>query len=872
MGLSAQNVAIVPTPSGILDGHFPDGNDGTAGIPLTWATVPSFLQKQVGTPFSVDLFTLYLTQAGSPAATATVSVGALSGGWSLNSAGVLSYSGSGQGTGTIKVRATRLAATSDSNFFTFESIATIVSGDTLPPTIPTNPMLISDTTTTVTVTSDVPADVPTSLIPASGYKETRWFKEGVIDGTSSFTPGLLQRLTKLDVANAGGARKLRLGHYVAISETNVANAGGVPNPTHVWDTGPICNGVQGLVIRYRWKELETGASGGTYLSTSGMARLRKELGQCSASAANGGTGVMLVAMLIVRDFTAPTAMSFTTNVKGQVTGTISPGVANGSYGGVFTETDTSTSPATVTDVIRNPVIVTASTGTGAGTTATVTWTGALPTGATITINSADAIPATDNPMPTYLNDKASPFHSGVGVGGGWQGWRWDSTVINRFDLLVKALGAADAQDPLYPGFTFDQHPNFAGFATQETSNGSTTDGGYSQAAYQSALIAESNSISNACPNSRHWFYFNFMNGNATTGTSALLAVAAAIWQNGALVGGPDLVTAGNIVTSRCYPNYKKYHDGTAGGAQTGAGYTFCGVQNAEWTGIPPSDGNHPMEQLAQWGMGSTTLFTQPNPLKLDCIVWDWHVPANGLNESFSNTMPTVMVNHPAPFGTLSAPSGGLATGSVVQTNTDYSVTSFGTGINTTDDQWTAANNSVNGNVTVIVKLASLTGTDLTSNPTMGVCIRDASGPIARAVYLVATSTQLRSRYRISPSASVAPIIDIASQGWNVPKYLKITRVGDLFSFFYSIDTLTWTAVGTVTLHMVPIVYIQLFAGSTGTSAVTGTFQQVNVQQLSKINYTFTGLTTATTYHFTAVGRDLANNDSAASATLTVTTP
>jgi chitodextrinase len=66
--------------------------------------------------------------------------------------------------------------------------------------------------------------------------------------------------------------------------------------------------------------------------------------------------------------------------------------------------------------------------------------------------------------------------------------------------------------------------------------------------------------------------------------------------------------------------------------------------------------------------------------------------------------------------------------------------------------------------------------------------------------------------------------------------------------------------------------VHLFAGTTSATPVTASFLQVNVQQLAKINYTFTGLTTATHYNFTAVARDIAGNDSDVSVALGVTTP
>ena len=898
MGLSAQNVAIVPTPSGVVDGHFPDGNDGTGAIPLTWGTVLPVMGKQVGTPFSIDLFATYLTQPGAPAATASLTPGfsfAVGSGWSLNSAGVLSYSGTGTGTGNIRVRATRLTATSDSNLFTYESIPA-VSGDTIPPTIPTGLTLVSDTATTAICNTDVPSDVSTSTITASGFKEIRWFKGGVFDGSTSYGAGLLLRLTLANVANSGGSRKLKIGHYVALQETQTKS--GIPNSTVVDPVGPISAGMVGLVCRYQWQVLETDA-GGTYT----LNKLRNELAQCSASPANGGFGVMLVAMVVVRTFATPTGVDYTGSAGGQNSLTIQsndplnhPTIATGDYGVVFISPQPNPTPDIVE--IKNPVHVVKAGIVGGVQQYTATWTGNL-TAHSFLAADTTWMPVTGNPLPNYIASKCSPFTSGtVGLGGGWQTWRWDTTkdgISQRYNLLIKAIGQADALDPKYPGVTFDQHPNFAGIATQETSNGSTTEGNYSQDSYTAGLKAEGDAIGTWLPTCRQFFYFNFMNGSRTTGQTNLLSVIDWISQYGAVVGGPDLVTSGSIVTTNCYPNYEVYHNGTAGNTQKSPGYTFCSVQNAEWRGDPPSDGNHTMDDLWRYGVNGLS-FSQvpvgsgkyvdsqgksiivPNHLRLDIIVWDWHTSTLD-QQSFNPALSTntgVFLQRPPPFGDLPAPSGGSAMtpGSISQNIADYTVTSYGSGVGSTDDQWAAARGSFNGNGTVICKFNGMSGSNLISTPVMGVCVRDGDGPQARGAYMVATSTQLRSRYRISAGGPITSVVDTNSQGWGVPKWIKITRDAsiNLFSFYYSLDGNTWIAVGTATVAWGSTAFVHLFAGTTSATPVTASFLQVNVQQLAKINYTFTGLTTATHYNFTAVARDIAGNDSDVSVALGVTTP
>lgn len=118
------SVRCTLTPSSVFNTDFCDGNDGTAAIPLSWATVPNQVITS-GSSYSVNLRSLYLTEAGSPAATLSVLSGTLPSGWSLGTDS-LSYSGSGTGAAQIVVRATRSAATSDTNAFTVSAEAAVL--------------------------------------------------------------------------------------------------------------------------------------------------------------------------------------------------------------------------------------------------------------------------------------------------------------------------------------------------------------------------------------------------------------------------------------------------------------------------------------------------------------------------------------------------------------------------------------------------------------------------------------------------------------------------------------------------------------------------------------------------------------------------
>lgn len=158
------SVTAVPTPSGVVSSKYRDGDDGTAGLPLIWATVPNFLNKIEGTPFSVDL-RQYLTEPGTPDATLSI-VGSLPTGWTLDTDD-LEYDGTGTGSAAVVVRATRDSVTSDSNSFAVESVAA-ESTDETAPTIITGVEVTLDGSNDPVITFDAAADVRVSGEDVSG--------------------------------------------------------------------------------------------------------------------------------------------------------------------------------------------------------------------------------------------------------------------------------------------------------------------------------------------------------------------------------------------------------------------------------------------------------------------------------------------------------------------------------------------------------------------------------------------------------------------------------------------------------------------------------------------------------------------------------
>lgn len=158
-----QNISlkIPPTPSGIVDTRFRDGDDGTVIIPLVWGTCPNIAVSN-GDSGAVNLrTTCSLSEAGGPAATlATLCTPALSGGFADATDG-LAWTTTTTFSASCQTSATRLGVVALSNFYTVASSAVAVS-DTTPPTTPV------DCTTTSATNSVILACDPSSDPYASG--------------------------------------------------------------------------------------------------------------------------------------------------------------------------------------------------------------------------------------------------------------------------------------------------------------------------------------------------------------------------------------------------------------------------------------------------------------------------------------------------------------------------------------------------------------------------------------------------------------------------------------------------------------------------------------------------------------------------------
>jgi hypothetical protein len=169
-----------------------------------------------------------------------------------------------------------------------------------------------------------------------------------------------------------------------------------------------------------------------------------------------------------------------------------------------------------------------------------------------------------------------------------------------------------------------------------------------------------------------------------------------------------------------------------------------------------------------------------------------------------------------------------ATTTIYNPNTDtQSLLVGGSGFTGTSDQFNIESQDVTGNALVTAKVATIATTN--ANAKAGVMMRDGTAVSSLfAAVVEQTNKQVMFLYRNSvggPVTSSAVVGDTTNA-----KYVKLTRVGNQFSAFYSTNGTTWTAVGSpVSIAMSPTLKAGLCDSSQNTaSATSASFTGANV--------------------------------------------
>lgn len=146
---------VAPTPSGIVNTKYRDGDDGTGAIPLLWGGCPTITLTN-GEACTTNLRTACnLVEAGSPAATLSLFSGTLPTGCSISGDGITGTVGA-VASGQIVVRATRNTDTADTAAFTVQSLAS--GTDLAAPTIPLALAAVDNTDGTATLSWEASGD------------------------------------------------------------------------------------------------------------------------------------------------------------------------------------------------------------------------------------------------------------------------------------------------------------------------------------------------------------------------------------------------------------------------------------------------------------------------------------------------------------------------------------------------------------------------------------------------------------------------------------------------------------------------------------------------------------------------------------------
>lgn len=219
------------------------------------------------------------------------------------------------------------------------------------------------------------------------------------------------------------------------------------------------------------------------------------------------------------------------------------------------------------------------------------------------------------PTPGYLADRTLPNRRK-----GYTAMRWDPRVIKRFSSLLGAIGR-----------TFDCHPGFEGIAVQETALGIADDllerHGYTPSKYRDGLVEVLLAASASMPNSRVFWYLNFLPG----GQKYLATVAAAVAPAGVAMGGPDVLPDNPPLRRLVYPLYDRFR---------GKLPLFSSIQHNSY-GHRRADGR---EDPPYWTMEELFLFAR-DELHVDYLFWNrktWRKPSDSYD--WNDALPVIR-NH-----------------------------------------------------------------------------------------------------------------------------------------------------------------------------------------------------------------------------------
>jgi hypothetical protein len=221
---------------------------------------------------------------------------------------------------------------------------------------------------------------------------------------------------------------------------------------------------------------------------------------------------------------------------------------------------------------------------------------------------------------------------------------------------------------------------------------------------------------------------------------------------------------------------------------------------------------------SQW----TQVYTpQTVTLPVTAEVGIWTLRAGAASGLAQATFTNVSASVALPTGWKHVDVGAVGTlGNVSFANATYTVNGAGKDLWDTADAFHFVYRTLTGNGTVVARLASVTKPADSGGAMGAIMMRDGLGANARHVAMVIT-TDGRAKFRRRTTLNGATVADGPAAGTTpAPRWLKLTRAGDTFTAYISIDGATWTPVGPPQTLALPttlqVGLLALRSGGTGT--------------------------------------------------------
>src|SRR6266404_3620009 len=216
--------------------------------------------------------------------------------------------------------------------------------------------------------------------------------------------------------------------------------------------------------------------------------------------------------------------------------------------------------------------------------------------------------------------------------------------------------------------------------------------------------------------------------------------------------------------------------------------------------------------------------------------------APGMNDT--NPVQFTVTTQPLPASWFDVEIGtGGAAGGVTYANGTFSVGASNQSLGGTSDKTHFVYQPLAGDGTIVARVANLAG----SSPQAGVMIRESFDPGARYAFLFYSPYQAYMYFRSTTGASYnSQSAGLTSSPIYYPYWVKLTRIGNSFTGYASLDGVNWLQIGSSqTISMAQNVYIGLSAGDSSLNVAAGTFDNVSVSSGTTPAPTITGVSATT---------------------------